>query len=309
MKLRILSAPIVAGIALLLAVACSRQEQSNDSATFETPEAAVMALAKAAEKHDTEELRRLFGSDTGDLLKSGDDVADRNAMDAFVKRFKVRHELVAGDSNSLVLNVGEDNWPLPIPLLKKDRRWHFDGASGSEAIVRRRIGANELRTIDVMHGYVEAQNEYAASSHDGVPAGAFAQRLRSDPGKHNGLYWEPSPGQPQSPAGPFLANAAAEGYGVKQGDPYHGYLYRPLLSQGTHATGGAKDYVVNGKLTGGFGLIAYPADYGASGITTFIVNQEGIVWQRDLGEDTAAKAESIQQFNPDSGWTPLPPEG
>jgi len=309
MKPRVFSIALVVAAALLLLVACSQQEQTNDAVTFATPEEAVTALAAAAEKHDTEELRRLFGPDTAELLDSGDEVADRNALDAFVKRFHTHHQLVAGDSENLMLHVGEDDWPLPIPLLKKQGRWHFDGAAGAEAIVRRRIGANELRTIDVMYGYVEAQNEYASTGHDGAPAGVYAQRLRSDPGQHNGLYWETAPGAPQSPAGPFLADATAEGYGVKKGAPYHGYLYRPLLAQGTSATDGAKDYVVNGKLTGGFGLIAYPADYGASGIMTFIVNQDGVVWQRDLGEDTAAKAESIQQFNPDPSWSPLPPEG
>jgi hypothetical protein len=311
MKTRLFTVAIVAGFALLLAAACSQKKQEQDTSlvTFATPEEAVAALGAAAEKHDKDELRRLFGPGTEDLLASGDEVADRNSIDAFVKRFHARHTIVSGDSNSAMLQVGEDDWPLPIPLEKKDGRWHFDGSAGAEAVVRRRIGANELRTIDVMHGYVDAQTDYASTGHDGAAAGVYAQRLRSDPGKQNGLYWEAVPGQPQSPAGPFLANATAEGYGAKQGAPYHGYFYRPLMSQGANANGGAKDYVVNGKQTGGFALIAYPADYGASGIMTFIVSQGGVVWQRDLGDDTTAKAESIQQFNPDSAWTPLPPEG
>jgi hypothetical protein len=209
----------------------------------------------------------------------------------------------------MALQVGADDWPLPIPLVKEQGRWHFDGAAGVEAIVKRRIGANELRTIDVMHSYVTAQEEYAAMGHDGAAAGVYAQQLRSDPGKHNGLYWEPSsPGELPSPAGPFLAAATAEGYGMTKGEPYHGYLYRPLLSQGSSARGGSRDYLVNGKLTGGFALIAYPVDYGASGIMTFIVNQDGVVWQRDLGENTTTDVASIRQFNPDSKWTPIPPE-
>jgi len=296
----------------LTLVSCSGGQSGVSSEksfqTFAKPEEAVIALGAAAEKNNTEALQQLFGPGTGDLLKSGDDVADKAALEAFNKRFKTRHQLVAGGSDSMALQVGEDDWPFPIPLVREDGRWYFDGAAGAEAVVRRRIGANELHTIDVMHGYVSAQKEYAAKGHDGAPAGAFAQRLRSDPGKHNGLYWEATPGERQSPAGPFLAAATAEGYGVTSGAPYHGYLYRLLLSQGSNAVGGARDYIVNGMQKGGFALIAYPADYSASGIMTFIVNQNGVVWQRDLGENTAAEAAAMKQFNPDSKWTPIPPE-
>jgi hypothetical protein len=162
-----------------------------------------------------------------------------------------------------------------------------------------------------MHGFVAAQQMYASQGHDGAARGIYAQKLRSDPGKQNGLYWEVAPGQPESPAGPLLAHATAEGYAGSQqrGAPYHGYFYRPLFSQGADASGGAHDYIVNGKLTKGFALIAFPADYGASGIMTFIVNQDGLVWQKDLGEETATAAAAIDKFNPDSTWTPIPPEG
>jgi hypothetical protein len=299
-------------VALILTACSQQQQQSGDSAlTFTTPEEAVTALAAAAEKHDVAELRRIFGPGTEELLTSGDDVADRSAREAFLQRFKVRHQLVSGGPDDLMLQVGEDDWPLPIPLLKQNGRWHFDGAAGADQIIRQRIGANELRAIDVMHGFVAAQQMYASRGHDGAPPGIYAQKLRSDPGKQNGLYWEAAPGQPESPAGPLLAHATAEGYaGAQQrGAPYHGYFYRPLFSQGADATGGALDYTVNGKLTKGFALIAFPADYGASGIMTFIVNQDGLVWQKDLGEDTAAAASAIDKFNPDSTWTPIPPEG
>jgi len=300
-------------LTLSVVVACSPGKTievtpGGGALTFATPDEAVTALGAAAEKKDMDALGKLFGPDTQDLLKSGDDVADRNALQAFVERFHKRHQLASGGNDSLVVQVGDDDWPLPIPLVKQQGRWHFDGAAGAEAIVRRRIGANELRTIDVMHGYVAAQKEYAAVGHDGAPAGVYAQQLRSDAGKHNGLYWEPAPGEPQSPAGPFLAAATSEGYGVTRGAPYHGYLYKPLLSQGSNAQGGSRDYIVNGKLTKGFALIAYPADYGASGIMTFMVNQDGVVWQRDLGENTTSRATSIEQFDPDSTWTPIPPE-
>ena len=302
------------GLSLIIA-ACSQSQQAPDtesSLTFATPEEAVTALAAAAEKHDVAHLQRLFGPGTEGLLRSGDEVADRSGREAFSKRFQERHQLVSGGPDDLVLQVGEDDWPLPIPLVRKDGRWHFDGAAGADELVRMRIGANELRAIDVMHGYVVAQQIYASQGHDGQAAGIYAQRLRSDPGKQNGLYWETAAGEPESPAGPLLAHAAAEGYGRGQAQgeraPYHGYLYRPLFSQGSASPGGARDYIVNGKLTKGFALIAYPADYGASGIMTFIVNQDGLVWQRDLGENTTAEAAAIQQFNPDSKWTPIPPE-
>jgi len=307
---------------LVILAACSQSEEgkgTESSLTFATPEEAVTALGAAAERHDVPKLQQLFGPGTEDLLSSGDEVADKAAREAFVKRFQARHQLVSGGPDDLVLQVGEDDWPLPIPLVKQGGRWHFDGAAGADELLRLRIGGNELRTIDVMHGYVVAQQIYASKGHDGQPAGVYAQRLRSDSGKQNGLFWETASGQPESPAGPFLAHAAAEGYGSGQGKsptageaqgrPYHGYLYRPLYSQGGAAPGGARDYIVNGKLTKGFALIAYPAEYGVSGIMTFLVNQDGLVWQRDLGENTATEAESIQQFNPDSTWTPIPPEG
>src|SRR5688572_27684048 len=312
MKHRLLS---VAASLLFAACSQSQQAQTESKLTFATPEEAATALAAALEKHDVERLRNLFGPGTEDLLTSGDEVADRAARDTFVKRFQARHQLVSGGPDDLVLQVGEDDWPLPIPLVKDSGRWRFDGVAGAEELVRLRIGGNELRAIDVMYGFVAAQKLYASKGHDGQPAGIYAQRLRSDAGKQNGLYWEAAPGEPESPAGPFLANAAAEGYGRsgtgQQGEsrPYHGYLYRPLLSQGNAAAGGAVDYIANGKLTKGFALLAYPADYGASGIMTFIVNQDGLVWQRDLGEDTATEATAIKEFNPDSTWTPIPPEG
>ncbi|HTK42990.1 MAG TPA: DUF2950 family protein [Gemmatimonadales bacterium] len=181
-----------------------------------------------------------------------------------------------------------------------------------DEILLRRIGANELRTIDVMRGYVEAQKEYAAVGQDGNPHGIYAKLIRSTPRKHDGLYWEIAAGQPQSPAGPLLAAAAADGYARKRGatgpSPYHGYFYRTLDSQGPAATGGARNYVVGGKLKAGFALLAYPDAYGASGVMTFMVNQDGVVWQRDLGEKTAELVAAIHQFNPDSSWTPIPAE-
>jgi hypothetical protein len=279
--------------------------------TFATPEEAVDALIAAGEKPDNTALAALLGPGSEDLLSSGDPVADRRTRDAFLARYRASHELVAGSPDQLALLTGEDRWPLPIPLVRTNGRWWWDSASGAREVVMRRIGADELRTISVMKGFVEAESDYASSGHDGGPPGVFANKLRSSPGKQDGLFWEVGPEQRPSPAGPFLAAANAEGYGVtgELVKPYHGYLFRILTSQGADANGGARSYLSDGGLTGGFALLAYPASYGSSGIMTFMVNQDGVVWQRDLGKDTAAAAAAITQFDPDGTWTPLAPEG
>ena len=279
--------------------------------SFATPDEAVAALVAAGEKADTTALQAMLGPDTAGLLSSGDPVQDRKEREGFLKRYAAYHELVTGDPDNLVLLVGEDRWPLAIPLVRRSGRWYWDGAAGARELVVRRIGANELRTIDVMHGFVAAESDYAASAHGGTPRGVYTQKLVSSPGKHDGLYWESPAGQPPSPAGPGLAAANAEGYAVTGtlANPYHGYLFRILTSQGPEAEGGARDYLVDGKLNNGFALLAYPSAYGASGVMTFMVNQDGVVWQRDFGKDTAQAAAAIQQFNPDNSWTPLAPEG
>ena len=279
--------------------------------SFATPDEAVAALVAAGEKADTTALQAMLGPDTAGLLSSGDPVQDQKEREGFLERYAAYHELVAGDAENLVLLVGEDRWPLPIPLVRRSGRWYWDGAAGARELVVRRIGANELRTIDVTHGFVAAEKDYAASAHDGTPDGVYTQKLVSSPGKQDGLYWQSPPGQPPSPAGPGLAAANAEGYAVTGtlANPYHGYLFRILTSQGPEAEGGARDYLVDGKLRNGFAVLAYPSAYGASGVMTFVVNQDGVVWQRDLGKDTAQAAAAIQQFNPDATWTPLAPEG
>lgn len=306
-----------AALSLIAVSGCNRQEGAIPATvtppapaparSFDTPEAAVDALVAAVEKNDVAALKEILGPGTDELLSSGDEVEDRAEREAFVARYREQHQL-GGTPDRLVLQVGDDHWPLPIPVVRGNDGWHFDGEAGADEIVTRRIGANELRTIDVMRGYVEAQEDYAAVAHDDGNAGTYAQKLRSDTGKRNGLYWEAAAGEPESPAGPLLAEAGSENYGATKGEPYHGYLYRILLSQGAAASGGAKDYVVDGKLTGGYALIAWPADYGASGIMTFLVSQDGVVWQRDLGEDTTKSVADITQFNPDDNWTPLAPE-
>ena len=295
----------------LVTVGCARRETDDaNQLSFSTPDSAAAALAAALEKHDVVALRRVLGPETEGLLTSGDTAVDRRDREAFLTRYRLRHEVVSGGPDDAIVQVGEDEWPLPVPLLRHDGRWHFDGDAAVHELLARRIGANELHTIDVMRGFVDAQEEYAAVGHDGAAPGAYARVLRSDPGRQNGLYWQVSASEAPSPAGPFLAAAGAEGPrasgGTSGAAPYHGYVYRMLFSQGPAADGGAREYVVDGKLTGGFGLLAYPAEYGETGVMTFLVNQDGRVWQRDLGEKTAERAAAILRFDPDSSWTLIP---
>ena len=306
------SKTISCALALLVAAsaACGKRGAVGAPESFKTPDDAANALVKALERNDLPALYRLLGTGSEAIVNSGDTVADRTARAAFVQRYHERHQFVAGSPDDLALWVGNDGWPLPIPLERRDGGWHWNAAAGADELLARRIGANELQTIDVMRGFVAAEEDYAEQAHDGRPAGIYAQRLHSDPGKHNGLYWEVTAGEPPSPAGPFLANATAEGYapGQPPGTPYHGYVYRLLFGQGPHANNGARDYVKHGELIGGFAAIARPAEYGKSGIMTFIVNQDGTVWQRDLGPDTEHLAGAIRLFDPDTTWAPIPPE-
>jgi hypothetical protein len=303
---------IIIASALVVMCACAKREPSPQSEPrFSTPEQAASALVDALEHNNIEAVERLFGPDMKGLLSSGDDVADRIARERFLSRYHEKHQLVAGGPNDVVLQVGEDAWPLPIPMVRQDGYWSFDGGAGAEELVLRRIGRNELRAIQVMRGYVEAQQEYASTSRDGAPGGIYAQRVSSSPGKHDGLYWPTAIDEPPSPLGPLVAAATQEGYSTAEpsGHPYHGYRYRMLFAQGPEAPGGARDYIVDGKLKEGFALLAYPEKYGASGIMTFMVNQDGIVWQRDLGKETSKLATAMRVFSPDRGWIPIPQQG
>lgn len=302
---------VLAAAALLVTTGCTKRGSATSERSFKTPDEAVAALVAAIEADDAGALQGLLGPGIEGLLSSGDAVSERSAREAFLRKFNLQHQLVAGGPDDLALQVGDDNWPLPIPLVKHDGSWHFDGAAGAQELILRRIGRNELQTIDVMRGYVAAQEEYASAGHDGLPAGNYAQRLRSQSGKQDGLYWEVSDNKPPSPAGPLLAAAAAEGYGNSEESrqAYHGYVFRMLYSQGPAANGGPREFVQKGQLAGGFALLATPALYGVSGVMTFIVNQDGVVWQRDLGDDTPALAPAIDKFNPDTSWTPIAPDG
>lgn len=278
--------------------------------TFPSAEAAVDALIAALRADDSAALTGIFGPDSEDLVSSGDAVADSNGRARFVAAYDAAHELVPSDGGSVVLEIGEDGWPSPIPLVQVDGKWRFDTDAGIDEIVYRRIGRNELGAIETCLGFAAAQADYAAEPHDDQPAGIYAKKLMSDAGKHNGLYWQSAEGERASPVGPFLAAASAEGYkkttNGTQGTsaPYHGYVYKLLTAQGAAANGGAKQYLdKQGQLTGGFAVIAYPVDYQASGVATFIVNQDGVVYQKDLGKDTNKVAAAMTVFNPDKTWT------
>jgi hypothetical protein len=260
-------------------------------------------LIQAVRAGDTARLNQMFGPGGENIIASGDAVADAQTRERFAALYEKKHTLVPDGSDRMILQVGAEDWPLPVPLEKRGNRWYFDGAEGAEEVTNRRIGHNELGAIAVCRGYVEAQREYASEDRDGVGAGVYAQKLMSDPGTQNGLYWDASPGQSPSPIGPFIAQAAAEGYRAGgTASPYHGYRYRPLFRQGQHANRGSMDYFVKGHLVNGFALVAWPAEYGVSGIMTFIVNQDGVVFEKDLGPETATIAAAMNSYDPDSTW-------
>jgi hypothetical protein len=290
---------------VLFAALCTTGASAEENRAFATPDDAVNALISALEKKDSATLKMLLGPGSEDVVSSGDDVADASAREDFLEQYKTKHSLEPEGGSTMNLLVGDNDWPLPIPIVKVQGKWYLDGKAGADEIVYRRIGRNELGAIAVCRGFIDAQLEYAAVGHDGNAPGLFAAKLRSDPGLHNGLYWPTAEGEPPSPAGDAVARAAAEGYKAVVGKrkPYHGYYYRMLFAQGDNANGGAKEFFVDGYLTQGIALLAWPADYGNSGVMSFIVDDEGIVYQKDLGEDTATVAETIQVFDPDGSWT------
>jgi hypothetical protein len=276
---------------------------------FASPEEAGAALVEAMRANDTHALRSILGPRASKLVRSGDTVADEARRSRFVAAYAEASKVALEGEAKAALVVGKDEWPLPIPLVKADGRWHFDATKGADEILKRRIGRNELAAIQVCLGIVDAQREYVAKDRDRDGILEYAARFTSTPGKHDGLFWESAAGETPSPLGPLIAQAAKEGYG-KAGSaplaPYHGYYYRLLTKQGPAAKGGETDYFVKGKLIGGFAVLAYPARYGASGVMTFIVNHEGVVYERDLGRDTAKLATALADFNPDASWKPLP---
>jgi len=274
--------------------------------TFASPEEAVKALVDAVGKNDKVEMSAVFGAGPESVIFPGDETTDKAFRERFLKAFAEKNSLEKKTEDKVILGVGNDNWLFPIPIVRKGSVWRFDTKAGEEEILDRRIGANELRTIEVLHAYVTAQREYASKDWDGDGVYPYAQRIASTPGKKDGLYWKPGEGEEASPLGPFAAEAAQEGYAGKAGGnkpvPYRGYYYRILKAQGKNAPGGSYDYVVKGKMIFGFAMVAYPAKYGSSGIMTFIVNQEGVVYQKDLGKNTPKVATAMMRYNPDDTW-------
>jgi hypothetical protein len=269
---------------------------------FSTPEDAVTALVSAAQNNDTRMLLAIFGPEARELISSGDPVADRIGRERFVARYREFSRIERRNADAALLIVGTGKHPYPIPLIKEGDVWVFDTRAGKEEIINRRIGRNELGAIEVLREYVEAQHEYADMN---GRSGEFARKLVSSPDKHDGLYWEARQGGKESPFGPLVAAAAMEGYTVKKGTgsaPFRGYYYRILTGQGSHAPGGARKYVVEGKMTGGFAMVAYPAKYGSSGVMTFLVNHDGIVYEKNLGRNTGKTARSLSLFDPDDTW-------
>jgi hypothetical protein len=273
--------------------------------SFRSPEEAVQALVEAIKEGDTKGFVAVVGPASKDLISSGDEVADKTGRDRFVAAYEERHKLVNEEEEKVVLVVGQHDWPMPIPLVKQDGAWSFNTKEGKDEILNRRIGKNELNTIEVCLAYVDAQREYALKDYDGNKVCDYAQRIASTPGKKDGLYWEAKEGEEQSPMGPFMAKAAKEGYSGLALSPYHGYYYKIMKAQGKHAPGGAYSYVVNGTMLGGFALVAYPAEYGNSGIMTFVVNQDGVVYQKNLGKKTQKIDEAMTLYDPDETWQPV----
>jgi Protein of unknown function (DUF2950) len=271
--------------------------------TFPTPEDAVVALVDANKSSDLDALRAVFGAEGEKLLDSGDPIIDQRSREVFLVAYMEKAALMTVSPTREVLYVGNEEWPFPIPLVKQGQAWRFDTAAGAQEILYRRIGRNELTTIRVCQAYVDAQQEYAAQAHDGRPAGVYAQKIASTPGKHDGLYWKSEDPDQLSPLGEFAAEAAAEGYPNPKGQPaaYHGYIFRILTGEGS-AKAGAGSYLVNGEMSGGFALLAIPALYGSSGVMSFMVNQSGVVYEKDLGPNTTTVAAKINQFNPEAGW-------
>jgi len=274
--------------------------------SFSSPEDAVEAMVSALKSNDQKMIAAIFGHGSKGLISSGDEVADRENRERFLKAYEEKNKLEKVGDKKAILYVGNEDWPLPIPLVKRGRSWFFHTKEGKEEIINRRIGKNELSVIRVCMAYVDAQWEYALKDRNGDKLLEYAGKFVSETGKKDGLYWETKEGEELSPLGPFVAAAREEGYVAKGPDdkpvPYHGYYYKILTAQGKNARGGAYDYMVNGRMVGGFALVAYPARHGSSGIMTFVVNQDGVVYERNLGKKTGEIARAMKTFDPDKEW-------
>lgn len=284
---------------------CSKSAPATPSAnTFDTPEAAVRSLNDAVTKGDLARIVEIFGPEGKDLVDTSDPGTASRSREVVAAAMKEAWHL-EDQGNAKVLIVGHEGWPFPVPLVKDASGWRFDTSAGKEEVLARRIGRNELAVIRVCRTYVAAQHAYAAFAHDKNPKGVYAVSFRSDEGRQNGLYWPPKHGERRSPLGALLEEAEQRGSSGNTPAPFHGYYFRILTGQGAAASGGAKDYVVNGRMTGGFALIAWPAFYDSSGVMTFIVNGDGTVYEKDLGPETDATARSVTVYDPDGSWMPV----
>jgi hypothetical protein len=274
---------------------------------FATPEDAVKALTGAVRANDLQRVLAIFGPDGQALIDSSDAATARRNRDIFAVAIAERWHLEDHGPATKILVIGNEDWPFPVPLVKDGNAWRFDTAAGKEEVLARRIGRNELTAMRICRAYVVAQHIYASRPHDGKPRGTFARAFASDTGRENGLYWPTARGRKRSPLGDLLAEAADEAAARRasagQPQPFHGYYFRILTAQGAAAPGGARDYVVNGELSGGFALVAWPAQYDVTGIMTFIVNRDGVVWEKDAGSETAAAAQAMTRYDPDSSWS------
>ena len=293
---------LVLGLTLFLLPACARAP-APDRTRFSTPDEAAKALMKGLQTNNAEELKAIFGPDVEKDLSSGDPVSDRHDRQAIAVAMEQSWRWSPLGADRMELVIGDEQWPLPTPLAKVRGGWQFDTDAGREEMLSRRIGRNELRVIDVCRDYVSIQKAYASQPRDGKIAGFYAQKLRSAPGRQDGLYWRVGEEETPSPLGDLVEQAVVEGYDESKGSqPLWGYRFRVLTAQGAAAKGGARSYIVDGEMSGGFALIAYPAEYGRGGIMTFIVNRDGVVHQKDLGEDTLKTAAGLEAYDPDKTW-------
>ena len=286
--------PKLAAVAILLTGCLPARSlaQQPGQKTFSSAEDASKALATAAQSNDEKALLDILGPEGKQIISSGDDTEDAQSRADFVQRYQEMHRLMKEPDGTTTLYTGAENWPLPVPLMNKGDSWYFDTEAGKKEILYRRVGRNEISTIRICQELVAAEKEYYSTQHN-----EYAQKFFSDEGQHNGLYWKAADGEPQSPIGPLVASAVAEGYAKSQNGaptPYRGYFYHVLTGQGKKAPGGAKGYIVNGKMTGGFAFVAYPAEYRSSGVMTFVVNEDGVVYQKDLGKKTEVLAKGMK---------------
>jgi hypothetical protein len=296
---------VLATFAALAWFPVSASAQQSGQKTFSSAADASKALIAALQSNDQPELLSILGSDAKDILSSGDQVQDKNDRDEFVEKYGQMHRLVNEPNGTTTLYIGAENWPTPIPLVHKSDASYFDTAAGKREILYRRVGRNELAVIQICHELVDAEKEYYQQSHDGDPGKEYARKFLSDPSKHDGLYWQANSGEGESPIGPLVASAAIEGYrpnGSQDPQPFQGYYFRVLAGQGANEPGGARSYIVNGKMTRGFAFLAYPAEYRSSGVMTFLVDEDGVVYEKDLGSRTAEIAKTLARYDRDATW-------